>query len=106
MCHCRRATCICDTVRSFWINVYPAEGGAKVGGVNLQIFKGMPKGMPKRIPDRQVVEQAVSHLATQERLVGRFVAIYRHCYGQETTHCLPFTAAEKSAPIVCHFPPK
>lgn len=98
MCHCRRSRCICHTARSFWINIYPAEGGAKVGGVNLQIFEGMPK--------RSVVEQAVRHWAVQERQVGRFVAIYRHCYGQEDSYSLPFTAAEKTAPIVVHFPPK
>lgn len=97
-CHCWRRPCICDRVRSFWINVYPVEGGAKVAGVNLQIYEGMPK--------RAVVEQAVTHLAKQERLVGRFIAIYRHCYGQETTHSLPFTAAEKLSPIVVHFPPE
>lgn len=96
-CPCRRSQCICDTVRSFWINVYPIEGGPKVAGVNLQIYKGMPP-----IP---VVKQAVTHLAKQERLVGRFIAIYRHCYGQQTTHSLPFTAAEQTAPIVVHFAP-
>jgi hypothetical protein len=94
-CYCRRARCICDTACSFWINIYPAEGGSKVGGVNLQIFEGMPQ--------RKVVEQAVSHWAKQERQVGRFVAVYRHCYGQQTSHSLPFTAAEQPAPIIVHF---
>jgi hypothetical protein len=98
VCPCRRQSCICGTERSFWINVYPAEGGAKVAGLNLQVYQGMPQ--------RAVAEQAITHLAKQERLVGRFVAIYRHCFGQETSHSLLFTAAEQTAPIVAHFAPK
>lgn len=94
-CHCRRARCICDTMRSFWINVFPAEGGAKVAGSNLQIYEGMPQ--------REVAKQAIRHLVRQERLVGRFIAIYRHCYGQETQHALPFTAVEPTAPIEVRF---
>lgn len=92
---CQSAKCEC---RSLWINIYPAEGGEKVGGVNLEVRQGIPK-----LP---VVRRAIAHWVSQERKVGRFVAVYRHCYGQQTSHSLPFVAAEQLAPIVVHFPPE
>lgn len=83
--------------QSLWINIYSRDGGPKVGGVNLQIGPASDDDV------RVIVENAVSHWAKQERQIGHFIAIYRHCHAQNDSYSLPFTAAEQLSPIVVHF---